>query len=115
MSRNSPITMSHRLNYAFELRGGGCGVGFTVTTTPNAGRAIPFTPGEQITVYNDGLVAVWFAVGESTILATTDCTPVPPGAKEVFTISQDGGTYTHISLVTRTGSSFATVNIGFGS
>jgi hypothetical protein len=40
---------------------------------------------------------------------------VVPGAKEVFTISQDEGTYTHISWVTRTGSSFATVNLGFGS
>lgn len=115
MSRNTSITMGHRLIYPFELRGGGTGFGTAVTTTASTGRALSFVPGEQITVYNDGQVAVWFAVGASTILATTDCTPVPPGEKEVFTVSQDGGTYTHISFITRTGSSFATVNLGFGS
>jgi hypothetical protein len=106
--------MAQRLNVPFELRRGGMGYGSTVTTTPTAGRALPFVPGEQITVYNDGDVAVWFAIGDSGIIATTDCVPVPPGDKEPFTISKDGGTYTHISLVTRQGVSFATVNLGFG-
>ena len=116
MARNTPqISLAQRLNYPFELKSGGTGVGFSVTTTASVGRAITFTPGEQMTVYNDGSVAVWFAIGASTILATTDCTPVPPGVKEVFTIPNDGGTYTHVSLITRTGSSFATVNVGFGS
>jgi hypothetical protein len=107
--------MGYRLNYPMELRGGGIGYGADVSTTPSTGRALPFVPGEQITVYNDGSVAIWFAIGGPNILATTSCTPVVPGAKEVFTISQDEGTYTHISWVTRTGSSFATVNLGFGS
>jgi hypothetical protein len=113
--QTSSITMAYRLNYAFELRNGGVGYGTAVTTTATSGHALPFAPGEQITVYNDGSVAVWFAVGASKILATTGCTPIPPGSKEVFTIPNDGRPYTHISFVTRTGTSFATVNIGFGS
>lgn len=115
MSRETSITMAYRLNYPMELRGGGIGYGGSVSTTPSAGRALPFVPGEQITVYNDGDEAIWFAIGGASIIATTDCTPVPPGEKEVFTVSKDGGTYTHISWVTRTGTSFATVNLGFGS
>lgn len=115
MTKNTSITMAHRLNYAFELRGGGIGVGMAVSTTASVGRAMPFVPGEQITVYNDGPSTLWFAVGSSHILATTDCTPVAPRQKEVFTISQDGGTYTHISFITRSGTAFATTNLGFGS
>lgn len=106
--------MAHRLNYPFELRYGGVGHGGEVSTTPSVGRELPFVPGEQITVYNDGDVSIWFAVGGREILATTDCTPVAPGDKEPFTISKDGGPYTHISWVTRAGDSFATVNLGFG-
>jgi hypothetical protein len=115
MTRETSITMAYRNNYQFELRHGGIGHGGEVTTTPSVGRELPFVVGEQITVYNDGDVAIWFAVGGPNILATTSCTPIPPGDKEVFTISKDGGVYTHISWVTRIGLSFATVNLGFGS
>lgn len=115
MPKETSITMAYRLNYPMELRYGGIGHGGSVSTVASVGHAMPFVPGEQITVYNDGPMPIWFAIGGPKILANTSCTPVPPGDKEVFTISKDGGTYTHISWITRFGDSFATVNLGFGS
>lgn len=112
---NHSITMAHHLNFPFELRGGGNGVALLGSTTPGAAQALGMKNGEQITVCNDGTYCLWFVIGDANILATLGCTPVLPGTKEVFTVPNDGGTYTHISAIARIGTVQGTANFGFGS
>ena len=113
MTSNISLTNSNIL--AFELRGGGSGVALSATTTAARYAAPGMKAGETIMVCNEGDVTFWFKLGDGSVVADLSCVPVLPGTKEVFTVADDGGTYTYVSVITRTGSAYGTLNYGFGT
>lgn len=103
--------------YAFELRNGGLGVALTAGSAST--RATLPEQGGNLTVFNAGTAPIWFRIGDSNVVATTGCTPIAAGIKEVFTIMADdtlglANGYTHIAVIAQSGAQLVTANRGYG-
>jgi hypothetical protein len=121
MSRSrNPLSLVMTAQFPAELIGGGNGIAFTATTSASTAQQLPVAPGTNLTVYNDGVVAVWFLFGSaSSVRATLTSTPVPMGCKEVFRVpipDEDEDPFTWVSVITRSGEAYVTFNpIGEGT
>jgi len=113
-TKNPKISLEYRLNLPLSLRGGGAGVSVEASTTASAGQLLGCKPGDQITAHNDGFVTMWFLLGGPSVRSGLNGTPVNPGDKEVFTVEDDGNDYSYVSVITRTGTTLATFNVGTG-
>jgi len=106
-----PYSFVYAINYPLELANGGQGVQVATSTAASSAVAIPAVNGDTITVFNDGGVTLYFLLGGPNVRATTSCTPIGAGNKEVFTIPNDGGDYRYVSTITRVGTTSAVVNV----
>lgn len=105
--------------YPFESMTGGQGVPLmTATTTSGSTREALVGEGNAICLYNDGgdtgTVTVYVAWGSNGITATTAYFPVPPGAQSIQSLPKDGSA-THVACITRTGTAYLSVHIGYGN
>lgn len=104
---NNPVTTP------FEPDSGGKGVALTATTTASVAVALPIGHGRQYIISNDGMVSFWYGFGGSEFLATLAYLEVGPDKRLPFTFPNDI-TLTHISVITRSGSTTGTINFGKG-
>lgn len=109
------LSLEYRISLPMTLDGGGAGVPLVCDVTASVGQLIAVTPGKTILVGNDGSFAFWFLLGPANVRATLGSMLVLPGDQVAFTVADDGGVYTHISTITRSGTTTGTANWGTGS
>lgn len=99
----------------FRPARGGRGIAVSPTNAASPAALLNAPVGAQsIMLTNDGLACFWVAFGGPSVVATLADIPVLPGNGFPLTLPNDGN-YTHFSTITRSGSSYGTINFGLGS
>jgi hypothetical protein len=69
-------------------------------TSSTSNTALPTGAGTKFLIQNAGTVSVFWAVGGSTVTATTSSTPILAGASKVFTLDPTAGYIAGITVST---------------
>lgn len=101
--------------YPFELISGGLGAYLACTST-SARVALPGI-GNAVVVTNTGSSNAWFALGSSSVTATTSYVPILAGTSSIYTIPSDElDTVTHAAGITLSGETTSlNFNRGYGN
>lgn len=99
--------------YTFLPDTGGLGVALTAAMTASVPQKLPLGHSQSYIITNDGLACFWYAFCAGDGAATLAYLPVLPGTQLNGTFPNDS-TLTHISVITRLGSTTGTINFGKG-
>lgn len=102
--------------YAFEPSGGGLGVSLALTTTSGvSSRTALVGTGNSFVISNTGNDWAHIAFGDSSIVATTACMAIPPGASVTISLNGPRETeWTHVAGITASGTTTIQISRGFG-
>lgn len=106
--------------HTFEADNGGLGLSLEATEEASTAVALPVPRNRAYIITNDGAVTLWYGFGGPSFEATLAYLPVLPGTSVPGTLplpeddGQGGPVWTHISTITRGGTTTATINFGKG-
>jgi len=102
--------------YPFEPYGSGLGASLACTTS--SGRvALVGTTAEVncALICNTGTVWAFVLLGNSSVVATTSCMAIPPGACALISLTTQGQAIpTHLSGITASGTATLQITLGYG-
>ncbi len=101
------------VNTMFVPDSGGLGVALSASVTASTPQKLPVGHSQGYVITNDGDNCMWYAFCPSTGRATLAYLPVLPWRQWSGTFPNDAS-LTHISVITRTGTTTGTINFGKG-
>ena len=99
--------------YTFLPDNGGLGVALSAKIVASTPQKLPVGHSQGYIITNDGDNCMWYAFCRSNGVATLAYLPVLPWRQWSGTFPNDS-TLTHISVITRTGTTTGTINFGKG-
>lgn len=101
--------------YAFEPSGGGLGVSLSCgAATGTSSRTALVGEGNSFVISNTGNLWAHIAFGSSSVIATTACMAILPGATVVISLNARSPEWTHVAGITAAGTTTIQISRGFG-